>query len=144
MPNNILCQYASLNTNNLIKTNNTQTQKDYIRYLRLQKFDIICFQEAHVSSPEPIHSLNIHFQPKGSYWTQHIGIISFSNNFHVSLNNTSNIFVSSQFQLCKVDHPQKLYDFFYILNIYAPYHSSKERREFLTKSPTCYIICTNK
>jgi exonuclease III len=67
MRNNILCQYASLNTNSLIKTNNPQTKKDYIRYLRLQKSDIICFQESHTSSSELIHSLNNHFQPKDSY-----------------------------------------------------------------------------
>ena len=130
MRNNILCQYASLNANSLIKSNSPQTQKDYIRYLRLQKYDIICFQESHASTPELIHSLNIHFQPKVSHWTQHVGIISFSNNFQISIIDTSSTFISPRFQLCKVDHPQLFYESFFILNIYAPAHSHRERREF--------------
>lgn len=130
MRNNILCQYASLNTNGLIKTNSPQTQKDYTRYLRLQEYDIMCFEESHASTPELIHSLDIHFQPKISHWNPHVGILSFSNNFQVTLIDTSSTFVSSRFELCKVEHPQNSYVPFYILSLYASAHSNKERREF--------------
>ena len=119
MRNNILCQYASLNANSLIKSNSPQTQKEYIRYLRLQKYDIICFQESHASTPELIHSLDIHFQPKMSHWTPHVGIISFSSNFQISIIGTSSTFISPRFQLCKVEHPQHFYESFFILNIYS-------------------------
>ncbi|KAG1323200.1 hypothetical protein G6F63_013089 [Rhizopus arrhizus] len=133
MKNNILCQYASLNTNSLIKTHAPQIQKDYIRYLRLQKYDILCFQETHASTPELIQSLDIYFQAKESHWTPHVGILSFNSNFYITTIDTSATFISTRFQLCKVEHPQHFYDPFYILNIYASAHSNKERREFFDK-----------
>ncbi|KAG1531701.1 hypothetical protein G6F51_013414 [Rhizopus arrhizus] len=117
----------------LIKTHAPQIQKDYIRYLRLQKYDILCFQETHASTPELIQSLDIYFQAKESHWTPHVGILSFNSNFYITTIDTSATFISTRFQLCKVEHPQHFYDPFYILNIYAPAHSNKERREFFDK-----------
>lgn len=105
MRNNIICQYASLKANSLIKTNSRQTQIEYIRCLHLQKYDIICFQESHVSTPDLIQSLNMHFQPKVTHWTQHVGILSFSNNFQNAMIDTSCTFASPRFQLCKIEHP---------------------------------------
>ena len=114
----------------LIKTASRQTQSDYIRYLRMLKHDIICFQETHAKTPELIDSLNIHFQPQASIWNKHLGIASFSSSFQLSLIDTSSFYVSDRFQLCKVEHPQQFYTPFYILNIYATANSNPERREF--------------
>ncbi|KAG1446861.1 hypothetical protein G6F56_009441 [Rhizopus delemar] len=62
-----------------------------------------------------------------------MGILSFNPNFHFTTIDTSATFTSTRFQLCKVEHPHQFYDPFYILNIYAPAHSNKERREFFDK-----------
>lgn len=120
MMNNILCQCASLNTNSLIKIHTSQIQKDYIRYLCLQKYDIFCFQESHASTPKLIRSFDVRFQAKESYWTSHVGIISFNSNFHTTNIDISTTFISTRFQLSKIEHPQQYYTPFYVLNIYVP------------------------
>jgi exonuclease III len=130
MSKNIICQFTSLNACSLIKSNNRQTQTEYIRYLRLQNYDILCFQETQARTPELISSLNIHFQPQSSYWTKHVGIVSLSPFFQISNINTSHIFTDDRFQLCSVAHPQKLYEPFYILNLYAPASNHKARQTF--------------
>lgn len=126
----INCHFASLNANSLIKSSNKQTQANYIRYLRLQNLDIICLQETHAGSTESIQSLNIHFQPNQAYWTKHVGIISFSQSYQISMVDTSEYYTSDRFQLCKVEHPLNYFNPFYILNLYAPASSAAERREF--------------
>lgn len=83
-----------------------QTQKDYIRYIRSQKYAVMCFQESLASSQDLISSLHIHFQLKAPYRTPHVDILSFSHNFQISDIDTSPTFISTRFQLCKVKHPQ--------------------------------------
>lgn len=133
MSKNILCSYASLNACSLIKTQNRQTQSEYIRYLRLQHYDILCFQETQARTPELISSLDIHFQPQSSHWTKHVGVVSRSPNFHITTIDTSHIFADTRFQLCIVEHPQKLYEPFFILNIYAPANTKKNRQVFFSQ-----------
>lgn len=125
----MICHYASLNACSLIKTNNKQTQSEFIRYLRLQKFDIMCFQESQARTPELISSLNMHFQPQSSHWTKHVGILSFATNFQLHTINTSHLFADDRFQICQVDHNQKLYEPFFILNIYAPANNHQQTRQ---------------
>ncbi|KAI9365685.1 hypothetical protein BD770DRAFT_312795, partial [Pilaira anomala] len=107
-----------------------QTQSDYIRYLRLLQHDIICFQETYAKTPELIDSLNIHFQPQDAIWNKHLGIVSFSSSFQLSLMDTSSYYESDRFQLCKVEHPQQFYTPFYILNIYATANGNPDRQKF--------------
>jgi exonuclease III len=134
MSKKILCHYASLNANSLKVINNRPTQPEYIRYLRLQKYDILCLQETRAKTPELIHSLNMHFQPQTSHWTKHVGIFSFSPSFQITLINTNHLITNDEFrdriQLCQVEHPQKLYTPFFILNIYTPATTHRTRREF--------------
>ncbi|KAI8364596.1 Endonuclease/exonuclease/phosphatase, partial [Blakeslea trispora] len=132
-PKQILCKLASLNANGLVKTTNNSTPSSYLRFLRLQDFSILCFQETHASTPATIDNLNIRLQPTHSFWTPHVGIVSFSLDFYIDIVDTSAYFISPRFQLCKISHPLKFYDPFYILNIYAPVSPSSERREFYSK-----------
>jgi exonuclease III len=133
MTKNLLCTYASLNANSLIKTDSKQTQSEYIRYLRLRKYDIICFQETRASTQGLMDSLNIRFQPNASYWSKHVRILSFSPSFQLTRIDTSNLFEDDRFQLCKIEHPQGFYEPFFILNIYARANSDQNRREFFDK-----------
>ena len=123
---------ASLNANSLIKTNNSQTQKKYIRHLRSQKFTILCLQESHADDDKKIKSLNILFQPKQSYWTTHLGFLSFNTDFQLTLLDTQAIYASDRYQLCQVKHPQNFYEPFHILNLYAPAGSGSARKEFFS------------
>lgn len=93
-----------------------QTQKDYIRYIRSQKYAVKCFQESLASSSVLISSFDIYFQLKVTHWTPHVDILSFSHNFQISVIDTSPTYISTHFQLCKVEHPQQFYDPFFILN----------------------------
>lgn len=124
MSKNIICQYASLNANSLIKSGHQSTQSNYIRYIKQQNYDIICFQEPRAKTPELIQSLNIHFQPINSIWNDHIGIVSLSPKFIITTIDTSHIYSDDRFQICKVEHPQ---------HFYAPAHSSPLRRELFRK-----------
>lgn len=59
------------------------------------------------------NSLNLHFQLKIALQTPHVSILSFSTNFQISIIATSNLFISTRFQLCKVKHPQQFYGTFF-------------------------------
>lgn len=133
MPTHIQCQFASLNANSIIKTNNPQTQKSYIRYLRSLNFDILCLQESHTSTDEKINSAKMHFQYETAFWTPHVGIISFSPKYQLHLVDTSDTFNSSRYQLCRVTHPHKAFVDFFILNVYAPAQPARERRLFFDR-----------
>ncbi|KAI9358469.1 hypothetical protein BD770DRAFT_294451, partial [Pilaira anomala] len=91
------------------------------------------FQETQAKTPEIVNSLNIHFQPQYSIWTKHVGIVSLSSDYQITTINTSHLFVEDRFQLCRIDHPQKFYESFYILNIYAPANIHQHRRDFFTQ-----------
>lgn len=105
--------YASLNCNSLIKTQSTAVQSAYIRYLRLQKFDIMSLQETH-ASPSSRTSLDMQFQAQQSFWTYHCGIVSFSSEFALTLIDGSPLYASDHYLLCKVEHPHQFYEpFFY-------------------------------
>lgn len=93
---NIICHYATLNANSLVKSQSSNTQKEYIRYLRLQNFQILCLQETHASTPSIIDSLNILLQPTQSNWTKHVGIVSFSSDYDISIIDTSSSFSSDR------------------------------------------------
>ncbi|KAI9346715.1 hypothetical protein BD770DRAFT_328092, partial [Pilaira anomala] len=91
------------------------------------------FQETRARSPEIIHSLNIHFQPQCSHWTKHVGIVSLSPNYQVTIINTDHVYANDRFQLCRIDHPQQFYESFYVLNIYAPANNDQIRKDFFGK-----------
>ena len=119
MSKNIMFKYASLNANGLVKTTQS-TPSSYLRFLRLQNFSILSLQETHASTPEIIESLNMRLQPCQSFWTEHVGIASFSLDYRITIIDTSTHFNSPRFQLCKISHPHNFYVPFYVLNIYAP------------------------
>ncbi|KAG1506010.1 hypothetical protein G6F47_010929 [Rhizopus delemar] len=88
-------------------------QSAYIRYLRLQKFDIMSLQETH-ASPSSRTSLDMQFQAQQSFWTYHCGIVSFSSEFALTLIDGSPLYASDHYLLCKVEHPHQFYEpFFY-------------------------------
>ncbi|KAI8364549.1 hypothetical protein BD560DRAFT_164118 [Blakeslea trispora] len=92
--------------------------------------DVNNLQETHASTPEIIDSLNMRLQPCQSFWTEHVGIVSFSLDYRISLIDTSAHFNLPRFQLCKISHPHNFYAPFYVLNIYAPVSPHPVRREF--------------
>ncbi|RCH93855.1 hypothetical protein CU098_011412, partial [Rhizopus stolonifer] len=71
MPKEPLCKYASLNVNGLVKTTNNKTLSNYLRFLRLQQFSILCLEETYASTPKVIDSLNIRLPSTQSFWTPH-------------------------------------------------------------------------
>ncbi|KAG1272469.1 hypothetical protein G6F66_013350 [Rhizopus arrhizus] len=147
MSKDIICHYASLNANSLVKSRSPETQSNYIRFLKSTKqYDILCFQETQARTPDLVQSLNVHFQPQYSHWTKHVGIVSLSANFKITLINTEHVYANDRFQLCRIDHPQQFYETFYILNIYAPAHSQPTRREFFDNLTTMLyeIFADNK
>ncbi|KAI9476606.1 MAG: hypothetical protein EXX96DRAFT_460742, partial [Benjaminiella poitrasii] len=121
--------YASLNCNSLVKISFSSTQSSYLRYLRLQQYNIFSFQETH-ASPSTIPSLDMQLQAQQTFWTAHCGIASFSSDYILTKIPTDTIFPSDRLILCKVHHPHDFYIPFYILNLYAPADSNVARREF--------------
>lgn len=129
MSKTLSLKYASLNCNSLVKQNHRKTQSAFIRYLRLQQFDILSLQETHASESS-IQSLNIQLQAKQTFWTEHCGIVSFSPTYVLTQVSTAHIFTSDRFILCQVQHPHQFYAPFYLINIYAPSSSQSQRRSF--------------
>ncbi|RCH88066.1 hypothetical protein CU098_006405 [Rhizopus stolonifer] len=74
----------------LVKSNNRQTQKHYIRHLRLQKLDIICFQETNTDTQPRIDALDILFQPSQSFWTPYWALLEQSFTNAMTINNLEN------------------------------------------------------
>lgn len=129
MPKDIHLKYASLNCNSLVISQSKSTQSSYLRYLRLQQFDIFSFQETH-ASPLTIPSLEMQLQAHQIFWTSHCCIASFSSEYILTQISTDAIFSSDRFILCKVHHPHEFYAPFFALNVYAPADSNSERRIF--------------
>ncbi|OBZ84623.1 hypothetical protein A0J61_07317 [Choanephora cucurbitarum] len=121
-------EYASININGLLKT--TQLTSSSLRFLRLRNFSILSLQEAHASTLVIIDSLKMCLQPCLFFQTEHVGIISFSLDYQISIIDTFTYFNSPRFQLFKISHPHNFYTPFYILNAYAPANSRPVRREF--------------
>jgi hypothetical protein len=92
MTKNLSFKYASLNCNSLVKKSKPATQSSFIRYLRLQQFDILSLQETHASDTT-IPSLNMHLQAKQTFWTEHCGIVSFSPSYVISQISTNHIYM---------------------------------------------------
>ncbi|GAA5802008.1 hypothetical protein HPULCUR_007468 [Helicostylum pulchrum] len=119
-----------LHSSHLVKSASTSTQSSYIRYLRLQQFDILSLQETNTSD-STIPSVNMQLQSLQNFWTKYCGIISFSSNHILTLLDTDNIYVSDRFLLCQISHLHGFYAPYFILNVYAPAISNVQRREFL-------------
>lgn len=117
---------ASLNCNSLVKSNNTQKQSQFIRYLHSLKFNIMTFQETHVSD-DMVSFVNTQFQAHHSLWTRHCDIVSFSSSFVFS---SDLIPANDRAILTKVTHPCNAFAPFYVLGIYAPSTSGLQRRQF--------------
>jgi exonuclease III len=129
MTKKIPFKYASLNCNSIGRAKQSSTQSSLIRYLRLQQFDILSLQETNASTSS-IPSLNILFQARQTFWTEHCGMISFSPTYILTPVTTEHIFKSNRYLLCQVQHPHQFYEPFHILNIYAPASSNPDRRNF--------------
>jgi exonuclease III len=78
MGKKIHLNYGSLNANSLAKIQSPQTQSSYIRFLRLQNFDILALQETHATDTTTA-SIEMLLQAHQAFWTPHCGIVSFSN-----------------------------------------------------------------
>ncbi|KAG1136415.1 hypothetical protein G6F37_012027 [Rhizopus arrhizus] len=66
----LLLHIASLNCHSLVKSNNPKKQSRFIRYLRSLKFDIMTFQETHVSD-NTLSIINTQFQARYFMCTRH-------------------------------------------------------------------------
>jgi len=76
---------ATLNCRGLIKSENPKKRQQFIRYLRTLDYDILVFQETHVTNTTLSDLLNNHFNSKSSLWTQHCGIIVLNKHFTINL-----------------------------------------------------------
>ncbi|KAG0978525.1 hypothetical protein G6F29_009263 [Rhizopus arrhizus] len=101
-------------------------QSNFIRYLRMLRYDLMAFQETHASA-ENIPRLNMQFQPNHALWTSHCGLVSYSPSFMLSDNLLPD---NDRVILSRVSHPHSSYDPFYVLVIYAPASSGRDRRLF--------------
>ncbi|KAI9325950.1 hypothetical protein BD770DRAFT_297381, partial [Pilaira anomala] len=91
----------------------------------------LCLQETHANSQTKIDTLNVQFQPsREAFWTEHLGIMSFSLDYQITLIDTQHLYASTRYQICKVQHPHNFYAPFFILNLYAPVSPAPARREF--------------
>ncbi|EIE78298.1 hypothetical protein RO3G_03002 [Rhizopus delemar RA 99-880] len=132
---------AHLDSSSSVKSNNTNKQSKFIRYLRSLNFDIMTFQETHVSD-NILSLINTQFQAQHSLWSRHCGIVSFSPSFVFSTNLTPE---NDRTILTKVTHPHNAFAPFYVLVIYAPATSGQHRSQFfdqlfdLLHSPTLDI-----
>ena len=124
----LLLNFASLNCNSLVKSNNPQTQAHFIRYLRSLNFDLMAFQETHVSSSNQ-QFITTQFQAHQALWTHECGLVSFSPMLHLSDDLLPDM---DRVILSEVSSPNQLFLPFYVVVIYAPTNSARERREFFS------------
>lgn len=114
-------KFGSLNCRYILKINNPQLSDSFIRYLRLQKFDIFACQESNISSlnfNDRIAMLNLKFQSFQSIWTSKCGLLNFNSNINMG---TINISDDDRFILAKLTVPAEPNLLpIYVLNIYAP------------------------
>ena len=122
----LLLHIASLNCHSLVKSNNPKKQSQFIRYLRSLKFDIMTFQETHVSD-NTLSIIDTQFQARYSLWTRHCGIVSFSPSFIFSDNLVPE---NDRIILTKVNHPYNAFEPFWLLVLYAPATSGQQRQQF--------------
>ncbi|KAG0809084.1 hypothetical protein G6F20_009055 [Rhizopus arrhizus] len=109
--------------------NNANKQSKFIRYLRSLNFDIMTFQETHVSD-NILSLVNAQFQAQHSLWSRHCGIVSFSPSFVFSTNLTPE---NDRTLLTKVTHPHNAFVPFYVLVVYAPATSDQHRSQFFNQ-----------
>lgn len=122
----LLLHIASLNCNSLVKSNNNKKQSQFIRYLRSLQFDIMTFQETHVSDTT-LFTINTQFQAHCSLWTRHCGIVSSNPSFIISANMAPD---NDRVILTKVTHPYNAFEPFFVLVLYAPANSGQQRQQF--------------
>ncbi|KAG1037559.1 hypothetical protein G6F43_012832 [Rhizopus delemar] len=84
------------------------------------------FQETHISDTTRSF-INTQFQARRSIWTYHCGIVSFSPSFILSDNM---ILEHDRIILTKVTHPNHSFAPFFILVLYAPASSGRQRQQF--------------
>ncbi|KAG1467594.1 hypothetical protein G6F56_004324 [Rhizopus delemar] len=117
---------TSLNCRSLVKSNNTQTSSDFIRYLRQLNYDILCLQETHAATFEQQHTLNIKFCIENTIWTKHCGIVS----LNPAINLIPHLITLDQRLIaCQVTHVNNIFPPFLLINIYAP-ADERQRRSF--------------
>ncbi|OBZ81852.1 Transposon TX1 uncharacterized protein [Choanephora cucurbitarum] len=128
----LLLNFASLNCNSLVKSNNPKKQANFVRHLGYLNFDILALQVTHVSSKA--HTLfTVQFQASQAIWTSHCGLVSSSPMFTLSTDLLPEL---DRVILAKVCSPDNLYSPFYIAVIYAPANSDKDRRNFFSNLAT--------
>ncbi|KAG0807321.1 hypothetical protein G6F20_010457 [Rhizopus arrhizus] len=84
------------------------------------------FQETHVSD-NTLSIINTQFQARYSLWTRHCGIVSFSPSFIFSDNLAPE---HDRVILTKVKHPYNAFAPFWLLVLYAPATSGRQRQQF--------------
>ncbi|GAA5795124.1 hypothetical protein HPULCUR_000476 [Helicostylum pulchrum] len=90
---------------------------DFIRYLRLNCYDILCLQETHVNDMQTELTMSIKFQSTSSIWSTHCGIISLNPSI---LLESLFITLDQRIIACQVTHINGLFPPTTIINIYAP------------------------
>ena len=125
----LLLNFASLNCNSLVKFRNTQTQAQFIRYLRSLNFDLMALQETHVSSMNQ-YFITAQFQAHQALWTHECGLVPLSSMLHLSKDLLLNL---DRVIFWKIPSHHRPFLPFYVLVIYAPANSAMECRTFFFK-----------
>ncbi|KAG1522711.1 hypothetical protein G6F52_005627 [Rhizopus delemar] len=107
------------------KSHNPKQQSRFIRYLRSLQQDIMTFQETHISDTTRSF-INTQFQARYSM-TYHCGIVSFNPSFILSDNMMPE---HDRMILTKVTHSSHAFAPFFILVLYAPASSGRQRQQF--------------
>ncbi|KAG1046594.1 hypothetical protein G6F43_010926 [Rhizopus delemar] len=124
-----------------MKSNNTNKQSKFIRHLHSLNFDIMTFQETHVSD-NILSLINAQLQAQHSLWSRHCGIVSLSPSFVFSTDLTPE---NDRIILTNVTYPHNTFAPFYVLVVYAPATSGQRRSQLfdqlfdLLHSPTLDI-----
>ncbi|OBZ81280.1 Transposon TX1 uncharacterized protein, partial [Choanephora cucurbitarum] len=117
-----------LSSQYLVKFRNTQTQAQFIRYLRSLNFDLMAFQETHVSSMNQ-YFITAQFQAHQALWTHECGLVPLSSMLHLSKDLLLNL---DRVIFSKIPSHHRPFLPFYVLVIYAPANSAMECRTFFS------------
>lgn len=119
--------FLSLNCNGLAKLRRPSARASLIRFLRQQSAHIITLQETHASTPTLRDTFHKQFCAHQSFWTQHCGIVLLSSALHM---HEISLDFTTRAQLVHIQHTDNAFHDFYVLNVYAPAHSKRERYQF--------------
>lgn len=118
---------GTLNCRSIVKTNHPTNRQEFIRFLRLQNFDILALQETHATTPELQLMLNQFFRTDSTTWSAHCGTVCFNPNLQLHPNFIS---IDGRVISCFIHHINQVFDPIEIISKYEPADRISSRRNF--------------